>query len=540
MKKNWIKIVYIISFNITNYSYAQVKIGLNPSTIDPNSFLEVQSQSGSKFCVTKDSSKIGIGTLTPQAKLDVIGNVKITDGTQGFGKVFTSDANGVGSWTTPSSATSGSDLTSSNGIIVTGGTGTTLKSTSLRLDSNAVAKMINQSPVKDSLMTMSVWNNKTTNKGAVSISESVYRLGDVAVGTSTPDPSAVLDVNSSTKGFLIPRINLTSTTMQIGSAANATSLIVYNSGSVLAKGIYFWNGTEWRAINSSNANAASISSINCYQAELSPGTYVSGSSYLGQLSVPYTGGNGGIYSAGSPVTVNGLTYTLQEGKLNFGNGNLIFKVSGVPTISSPTPMSLTINSAIVPFYTGSCSATFGDVELAETKTAVTIGPLRQTSNPTSGYINYVTSPDGKYSVAVFIESGYVVALSDIRIRSNVGTPTIMWNCSFQWVTSGNGVYGNNAMTFPASGVWYGNGGGNGTTMGVGLGQAWADPDVYAGSPEYRRYSWTTIDSNDKTYYEFYFMLGAPNDQLIANTTNCPNGTCVSTKAFMKIIQYSIQ
>lgn len=45
--------------------------------------------------------KVGIGTASPTAKLDINGNVKIADGTQGLGKVLTSDANGLTSWTTP-------------------------------------------------------------------------------------------------------------------------------------------------------------------------------------------------------------------------------------------------------------------------------------------------------------------------------------------------------------------------------------------------------------------------------------------------------
>ncbi|MBL0139394.1 MAG: hypothetical protein IPP86_12845 [Bacteroidetes bacterium] len=49
---------------------------------------------------------VGIGTTTPLAKLDVNGNtningtLKITDGTEGAGKVLTSDASGNGSWQT--------------------------------------------------------------------------------------------------------------------------------------------------------------------------------------------------------------------------------------------------------------------------------------------------------------------------------------------------------------------------------------------------------------------------------------------------------
>ncbi len=42
--------------------------------------------------------RVGIGTTSPIAKLDIAGNIKITDGTQAIGKVLTSDAVGNGSW----------------------------------------------------------------------------------------------------------------------------------------------------------------------------------------------------------------------------------------------------------------------------------------------------------------------------------------------------------------------------------------------------------------------------------------------------------
>jgi hypothetical protein len=44
---------------------------------------------------------VGNGSGNGDARFHVIGNVKIVDGTQGVGKVFTSDANGLGSWQTP-------------------------------------------------------------------------------------------------------------------------------------------------------------------------------------------------------------------------------------------------------------------------------------------------------------------------------------------------------------------------------------------------------------------------------------------------------
>lgn len=41
---------------------------------------------------------VGVGTATPTAKLDVMGDFKLVDGTQGFGKVLTSDSNGKAKW----------------------------------------------------------------------------------------------------------------------------------------------------------------------------------------------------------------------------------------------------------------------------------------------------------------------------------------------------------------------------------------------------------------------------------------------------------
>lgn len=51
---------------------------------------------------TISTGNIGIGTKNPTAKLDIAGTIKISDGSQGVGKVLTSDANGLASWIAPS------------------------------------------------------------------------------------------------------------------------------------------------------------------------------------------------------------------------------------------------------------------------------------------------------------------------------------------------------------------------------------------------------------------------------------------------------
>lgn len=65
----------------TSSAFAQVKIGNNPTTIGTSNNLEVESSTGMKTSIHKTT-----------------GQVTIVDGTQGTGKVFTSDAVGGGSW----------------------------------------------------------------------------------------------------------------------------------------------------------------------------------------------------------------------------------------------------------------------------------------------------------------------------------------------------------------------------------------------------------------------------------------------------------
>ncbi len=45
-----------------------------------------------------NSGNVGIGTISPTATLDITGNLKLTDGTQGLGYILQSDATGLASW----------------------------------------------------------------------------------------------------------------------------------------------------------------------------------------------------------------------------------------------------------------------------------------------------------------------------------------------------------------------------------------------------------------------------------------------------------
>ena len=69
------------------------------------------------------------------------------------------------------------------------------------------------------------------------------------IGTTTPNASAKLDVYATNKGFLPPRVTLTSATDATTIAAPAEGLLVYNLGSSgLQAGYYYWNGANWATI----------------------------------------------------------------------------------------------------------------------------------------------------------------------------------------------------------------------------------------------------------------------------------------------------
>ncbi len=65
--------------------------------------------------------------------------------------------------------------------------------------------------------------------------------------SAIPDASAMLDIASTNKGLLIPRVALTNTTSTLPIVSPATSLLVYNTNLVadVLPGYYYWSGAKW-------------------------------------------------------------------------------------------------------------------------------------------------------------------------------------------------------------------------------------------------------------------------------------------------------
>ncbi len=133
----------------------------------------------------------------------------------------------------------------------------------------------------------------------------------IGIGTTTPDASAKLDVYATNKGFLPPRVTLTSATDATTIASPAEGLLVYNLGSVgLQAGYYYWNGTAWSTIATTT------------------GTGVMATDMVLLYNKAYTTNSGDIDHA------DGYTFTVPvSGRYQFDFSSTAYSVNGIFTIS---------------------------------------------------------------------------------------------------------------------------------------------------------------------------------------------------------------
>jgi len=82
---------------------------------------------------------------------------------------------------------------------------------------------------------------------------SVGAMAQVGVGTITPDASAQLDVTSTNKGILIPRMSRAERDLI---ASPATGLLIFQNNET--PGFYYYNGTAWVPFVSSTGGGAII------------------------------------------------------------------------------------------------------------------------------------------------------------------------------------------------------------------------------------------------------------------------------------------
>ncbi len=126
----------------------------------------------------------------------------------------------------------------------------------------------------------------------------ILRLNaDVSIGTTNPDNSSVLDITSTNKGLLIPRMTIA---QRLAITAPATGLMVYQTNDV--SGFYFYDGTSWDRMLKESRDPVPTGAIFSFPIATAPAGYlvcdgsaVSRATYadlFALIGVTYGNGNG--------------------------------------------------------------------------------------------------------------------------------------------------------------------------------------------------------------------------------------------------------
>ena len=203
-------------------------------------------------------NNVGIGTPTPQAKLHTVGTLRFEALLAGLdSNVLVIDANGnVSSRLLPSNVWDGDDVGIVNVVAGDGLISTTIGNAitlhvqalnGLHVDNVADAVKLGGNLVENTQIDLGNFNlvqnlNGTghfdvQNNGASTLT--VDNNANVGINNVTPNPQAILDINSITKGVLFPRMT---TAQRNGIAAPTLGLLIYNVEDSVAQ---HFNGQCW-------------------------------------------------------------------------------------------------------------------------------------------------------------------------------------------------------------------------------------------------------------------------------------------------------
>ena len=208
---------------------------------------------------------------------------------------------------------------------------------------------------------------------------SFAQTGNVGVNTTTPD--AVLEVYSTTKGVLVPRLTTTQRDAMVSPLNSAKKVqegtIIYNLDQHCLQYNVAPTGTtpNWVGYGCDGlvVTPGSIATLDCAGATTT-GTLTSGTAASGvSSSVPYTGGNGGSYAAQSVTStgVTGLTAKLAAGSFATGAGSLTYTITGTPSAGGTASFAINIGgqsctlsvSVTGPITFANCSTVFNGISM---------------------------------------------------------------------------------------------------------------------------------------------------------------------------------
>ncbi|MFM1754460.1 MAG: hypothetical protein RLZZ236_1399 [Bacteroidota bacterium] len=170
------------------------------------------------------------------------------------------------------------------------------------------------------------------------------------IGTTTPNASAKLEVAATDKGFLPPRVALTASNVFspiVGTAANATGLLVYNTATAgatpnnVVPGYYYWNGTAWIQISGGLVIETKTASFSLGAADNNKLFFINSASTV-TITVPTL-----------PIGFSCQLIQTGAGTITFaGSGTTLNSASGLSTRTTNSVIGLVMNTASVGYVFG--------------------------------------------------------------------------------------------------------------------------------------------------------------------------------------------
>ncbi|MCP4001420.1 MAG: hypothetical protein GY727_10975, partial [Gammaproteobacteria bacterium] len=293
-----------------------------------------------------DSGNVGIGTTAPDTTLHIVGAIKIFDGTQGSGKVLTSDAAGLASWTTPQQgwvvdadtlySSADSTVTVRDGKL---GVGTT--SPSSKLEVAGQVKITGGSPGANKVLTsdangLATWTTPQPHGWVVdadtlySSADSTVTIRDGKVGIGTSSPQKTLDVNGDIRGSGATFVIVTTDVIYSGSGGSAVfgtfeddgnfrfnTLVGSNSGGGIAM-----SGQRNAALGEYALDGATTGS---YNTALGANSLVLTTTGVYNTGVGYAAGQASTYSNSTAIGAN--TVTTASNQVRIGD-NAVTSIGG--------------------------------------------------------------------------------------------------------------------------------------------------------------------------------------------------------------------
>lgn len=193
----------------------------------------------------------------------------------------------------------------------------------------------------------------------------LYANAQVGIGTTTPDNSSVLELQSANKGLLVPRVALTGINDATTIPSPAKGLVVFNT---TTNKLQFNAGTSaapvWTDAASGTSADGSETKVNAGTGVSVTGTGTTASPYVVNSTITQADGTETKVNAGTGVSVTGVgttaspyvvnsTITQADGaetKVNVGTG-----LSKTGTGTTATPYNVDLNSKVKFIYMPSVS-----------------------------------------------------------------------------------------------------------------------------------------------------------------------------------------